>query len=151
MLDVIIAVREPGRLKPDWSSRFLLPEIPEIGSYITINRPGESAPWGEDMVVKKVWWMLFNPNGNSTENSPDHVGTVKQIIVLCEAALGPFSTKSWRNAHEGRTGVQTFEVARFAWEQERDSGVQSQLAKKLMHWPDAPKRGKPGPKGGGKE
>ena len=151
MLDVIIAVREPGRLKPDWSGRFELPEIPAVGSYITINRPGEAAPWGEEMIVKKIWWMLFNPNAAKADGGREPRGQVKQIVVVCEAALGPFSTKAWRKAHEGRSGVQTFEVSRFSWKPDRDAESQTALARKLMGWPGVSKFGKKlGPVDGGK-
>jgi hypothetical protein len=150
MLEVIIAVREPGRLKPDTSARFELPEIPAIGSYITVNRPGESAPWGEEMIVKKIWWILHSPSGSTVEDSPEHIGTAKQIIVLCEAAIGPFSTKSWRRAHEGRPGVQAFEVSRFSWEPEQDPGIRSRLAMELIDWADGSKPSRGGYGGEGK-
>ncbi|UQR60248.1 hypothetical protein LRP30_24845 [Bradyrhizobium sp. C-145] len=36
---VVIVVREVGKLNPEYSLEFELPEIPTIGSYISINRP----------------------------------------------------------------------------------------------------------------
>ncbi|HEY2178308.1 MAG TPA: hypothetical protein VGH15_06975 [Caulobacteraceae bacterium] len=148
MVEVIIAVREPGRMKPDWLAPFDLPEIPAVGSYITINHPGERAPWGEEMVVKRIWWQLFSPltgeqNGEPTTTAEAR-GSVRQIIVLCEAAVGPYSTKGWRRAHEGKTGIHAFEVSRFAWESGKESPIQSRIAKRLMQWRNpSPRKPKP--------
>ncbi len=38
MVNVILVVREPGNLKPEYSLEFELPEVPAIGSYISIQR-----------------------------------------------------------------------------------------------------------------
>jgi|GEM_PF-4143095 len=42
---VVIVVREVGKLNPEYSLEFELPEIPTIGSYISINRPDNPDPY----------------------------------------------------------------------------------------------------------
>jgi hypothetical protein len=54
--DATAAVSGCLRLKPDFALDFDLPEIPTVGSYISIQRPEHEAEWGEDVVVRKVWW-----------------------------------------------------------------------------------------------
>jgi hypothetical protein len=114
MTEVIIVVREPGRLKPDFSLKFDLPEIPAVGSYISINRPDERDPLGEDMIVRKVWWRLFHPiiAGLVSGAEAERAGTVKEIFVECDPAIGPYSTASWRRGLKGRDRVEEFEVSR---------------------------------------
>ncbi len=46
MVQIVVVVREPDRLKPDYSLRFDLPEIPKTGSYILIQRPDLPEPFG---------------------------------------------------------------------------------------------------------
>ena len=41
---VIVIVRESGRLKPDYSLEFDLPDIPAVGSYLSIQRPDKPRP-----------------------------------------------------------------------------------------------------------
>jgi len=48
-LHVIIVVREEGRLKLDYSLEFEVPEVPAVGSYISIRRQDKREPWGEDL------------------------------------------------------------------------------------------------------
>ncbi len=47
MVKINLVVRELGKLKPDYSLDFELPEVPAIGSYISIQRPDHPEPfWG---------------------------------------------------------------------------------------------------------
>jgi hypothetical protein len=39
MTRVIIIVREAGKLKPDYSLDFDLPEVPQVGAYVSMHRP----------------------------------------------------------------------------------------------------------------
>jgi hypothetical protein len=126
MVDVIIVVREVGRLKPDYSLKFDLPEVPAVGSYVSINRPDVRDPLGEDMIVRKVWWRLFHPvtDGVVDEDQAERAGVVKEIFVECEPALGPYSSSSWQRALKGRRGVEEFEVERFRFPELPDDGPQ---------------------------
>ena len=55
MTRVRIVVREVGRKKPDYSLDFDLPEIPKIGSYISIRRPDTPEGYDdEDLIVRQV-------------------------------------------------------------------------------------------------
>jgi hypothetical protein len=44
MVKVHIVIRQIGRLKPDYSLDFELPEVPRIGDYISIHRPDRPEP-----------------------------------------------------------------------------------------------------------
>jgi hypothetical protein len=61
MVQINLVVRELGRLKPDYSLDFELPEVPAVGSYISIQRLDHPEPYGEDVIVRKVWWRLKHP------------------------------------------------------------------------------------------
>ena len=117
MINVTVIVREVGGLKPDYSLNFILPVIPRIGEYISIQRSEKLKPLGEDMVVSKVWWRLSHPetsNFTSTDE-PKKIGSVDDIFVECAPAVGPYSSDSWRASLERsvNSGVtETFEVAR---------------------------------------
>lgn len=113
MPKVIVAVREVGRQKIDYSLVFDLPEIPRVGEYISVTRP-DVAPWTEDFVVRKVWWQLNYPNSDGYRENDDERGTVADILVLCDQAIGPQSADRWRDGLERRresgTEVEEFDV-----------------------------------------
>lgn len=116
---VEIVVREPGRKKPDYSLTFDLPEIPRVGDYISIQRPDKPDPYGEDMIVRHIWWRLKHAETGSAAASPAKVGGIDEVWIECEPALSPYSSDSWRNLLEGsRTGrgsiIEEFDVERFS-------------------------------------
>jgi hypothetical protein len=114
---VIVFVREFGKLKPDFSLNFDLPEVPAIGSYISIQRPDNPEPFGEDLIVRKVWWRLKHPETAGFASQPAKIGSVKEIFVECDPALSPYSSDSWRRLAEGAKSrgveVEAFKVSRF--------------------------------------
>jgi hypothetical protein len=116
MARVLIVVREVGRLKPDYSLDFELPEVPAVGAYISIHRPDKPEPYGEDMIVEKVWWQLSHPETAGFGGDPPKVGKLKEIVVECVPAIGPHSSDHWRDMLEGYrargTDVPEFEIAR---------------------------------------
>jgi hypothetical protein len=116
MVDVVLVVRELGKLKPDYSLHFSLPEVPAVGSYISINRPDHRDPYGEDVIVRQVWWRLFHPITAGVVSGPaaERAGQVKEIFVECEIAMGPYASGEWRRSYEGRPGVEEFEVSRLS-------------------------------------
>jgi hypothetical protein len=116
MVHVLIVVREVGRLNPDYSLDFDLPEVPAVGSYISIHRPDKPEPYGEDMIVEKVWWRLSHPETAGFGSDTPKVGKVKEIMVECVQAIGPYSSDKWRDmleAHRARGAeIPEFEIAR---------------------------------------
>jgi hypothetical protein len=95
MVQVNIVVLEIGKLKPDFSLDFELPEVPAVGSYISILRPDTPEPYGEDLVVRKIWWRLKHPETRDSEASPAKIGSFHEIFVECNQAAGPYSSESW--------------------------------------------------------
>jgi hypothetical protein len=116
MVKVTVLVREVGKLKPDFEVDFDLPEIPTVGSYISIQRPEHEAEWGEDVVVRKVWWRLKHPETAAHASDPPGFGTVRQIIAECDVATSPWSSDKWlKSADAARAegmNVEAFEVQR---------------------------------------
>lgn len=100
MTEVVIVVRDVGRLKPDFSLKFSLPAVPRVGEYISIFRP-DSAPHTEDLVVRKVWWRLDQDETSQSQPVDKEVaGRVRDIVVECDPAIGPYATASWRQKLE---------------------------------------------------
>jgi hypothetical protein len=98
MVQVIVVVRELGKRKPHYSLRFDLPEVPKIGSYLSINRPDTPEPYSEDLVVRAVWWRLFHPEiGPVVPNGNEKIGGGIEIFVECDPAIGPYAKDSWRD------------------------------------------------------
>lgn len=118
MVRVIVVVRELGGLKPDYSLNFDLPEVPSIGSYISVQRPDKPEPFGEDLIVRKIWWRLKHPKTGVTASQPAKIGSLTEIFVECDPALSPYSSDDWRRLAEGGKNrgidVEEFEVARFS-------------------------------------
>lgn len=115
MIRVNIVIREVGKLKPDYSLEFDLPEVPSVGSYISIQRPDKPKPYGEDMIVRQVWWRLNHPETAGYGTEPLKVGDLGEIMVECEPAIGPYSSDAWRESLEMQSGharIEQFEVAR---------------------------------------
>ena len=118
MVKINLVVRELNRLKPDYSLNFELPEVPAIGSYISIQRPDHPEPYGEDVVVRRIWWRLKHPETATLSSNPPKIGAVNEIFVECEVAIGPYSSDAWlKSANAGKArgaNVEEFDVERFA-------------------------------------
>ena len=118
MLEIVVVVRELGRLKPDYSLHFTVPEVPAIGSYLSIQRPDHPEPFGEDLIVRRVWWRLAHPETGGVGSDPPKQGGVTEIFVECDQALSPYSSDRWRQmleaARERGAEVEEFEVSRFS-------------------------------------
>lgn len=112
-----IVVREVGRTKPDYSLEFDAPSVPEIGSYISIQRP-DAEHHTEDLVVRHVWWTLHHPETGGYGTNPPKLGSLVEILVECDQAIGPYSRDHWRAgleaARERGIEVEEFNVSRFA-------------------------------------
>jgi hypothetical protein len=116
MVKINLVVRELGKLKPDYSLDFELPEVPAMGSYISIQRPDHPEPYGEDVIVRKIWWRLKHSETVAQSSTPPKVGTVNEILVECDVAKGPYSSDDWLKWADAGTArganVEEFEVAR---------------------------------------
>jgi hypothetical protein len=121
MVQLILIVRDVGKLKPDYSLNFELPEVPDVGSYISVQRPDQPDPFGEDLIVRKVWWRLDHPETGGFAADVSKIGSVREIYVECEVALSPYSSDDWRRVAEGAKSrgidVEEFEVARVSFRQ----------------------------------
>jgi len=113
-----LVVREIGRTKPDYSLEFEAPTLPSIGSYISIHRPDAENGHTEDVVVRHIWWRLHHPETGGFGSDPAKVGSLVDIQVECDPAIGPHSRDRWRasleSARERGIEVEEFNVARFA-------------------------------------
>jgi len=99
-MQIIVVIREPGGPSPDYSLKFEVPVVPQIGAYLSIHRPDTPEPFGEDMVVRQVWWRLHHPETAGATMAPGKVGSVVEIFVECEPAIGPYSSERWRKSVE---------------------------------------------------
>lgn len=118
---VVVVVREVGNVKPDYSLDFDLPAVPKAGDYISIQRPDKPKPYGEDVIVKQVWWRLEHPETSGFGIGQPKIGKVEEVIIECEPAIGPWSSDQWRDSLERqreRGEVREFEVARLSIRQD---------------------------------
>jgi hypothetical protein len=116
VVEVTIVVRELGRSKPDYSLKFSLPALPRPGDYISVFRP-DKPRHSEDVVVRKVWWHLHHGETRGVvSNNDEIVGRVKDIVIECEQAIGPYAGDRWRDvlerADERGILVERFDVER---------------------------------------
>jgi hypothetical protein len=113
----IVVVREVGRTKPEYSLEFEAPEVPAVGSYLSIARP-DTEYHTEDLIVRHVWWRLHHPETGPSESTPPKVGSVVDIQVECDQALGPHSRDQWRStleaARERGVEIEEFNLSRFS-------------------------------------
>jgi hypothetical protein len=116
MVKINLVVRELGGLKRDYVLDFDLPEVPAVRSYISIQRPEHQAEWGEDVIVRKVWWRLKHLETAAHASNPPKLGTVREIFVECDIATSPWSSDRWLKSAEAArargVNVEAFEVAR---------------------------------------
>jgi hypothetical protein len=114
MVEIIIVVREPESLAPEFSLHFELPEVPRIGDYISIRRElDQREPHGEDVIVRHVWWRLVHPETHGFQSSEEpSVGSLVEIFVECDPATGPYSSESWSQRWAGNPHVEPFNVVR---------------------------------------
>ena len=121
-MQIVVVIREAGSLKPDYSLEFDLPAIPRQGDYISIQRPNLPWPFGEDLIVRQIWWRLKYPETRAVgEASEKALGNTDEIIVECEPAIGPWSSDKWRASLENHCcegKIPEFEIARLSIRQD---------------------------------
>lgn len=118
LIEVLIVVRERDRAKPEYSINFALPALPRAGDYISVYRP-DSPTHTEDLVVRKVWWHLrYDDVSGFGDSDEPMVGRVREIMVECDQAIGPYARDHWRDGlerHEERGNViERFDVERLS-------------------------------------
>lgn len=118
MIRFTLVVREIGRMKPDYSLEFEAPELPREGEYLSIQRPDKQPPYGEDVVVRNVWWRLNHPETGGFSSDTPKVGKVNEVFVECDPVIGPYSSDHWRDmltgARERGTDIEDMEVERLS-------------------------------------
>jgi hypothetical protein len=100
MIKFTIVVRELDNLNPDYWLNFEAPSVPNIGTYISINRLDERKPLGEDLIVRQVWSRFHHPETHGFASGPPATGKLVETFVECDQALGPYSSPKWRKRLE---------------------------------------------------
>lgn len=118
MIEFHLISREIGRLKPDFSLLMQAPAVPREGDYISVSRPDNVGPYGEDFIVRKVWWRFTHPETAGYGTGPEKKGSLNELFVECDPAVGPWSGAQWRKYHQ-RPDVHEMEVARIDVGEER--------------------------------
>lgn len=124
MIDVLVIIREPGREKPMSTYRFQLPSLPRIGDYLSICGPDIRPPFGEDVIVKHIWWRLQHPSAGATIYDDTAIGRVEEIFVECDIAQGPYASSTWKKqaatARAKGVEVEEFGISRISIAQDND-------------------------------
>jgi len=113
MVRFLVVVRESGRLEPDYSLEFEAAMLPREGDYLSVQRPDHERPFGEDMIVAKIWWRFSHPETGGFASDPPAVGRLDEIFVECVPAVGPWSSDRWRDGL-ARSGAPELELSRFS-------------------------------------
>ncbi|MCI4678293.1 hypothetical protein K9U39_07890 [Rhodoblastus acidophilus] len=101
MVKAKVVVRDLDRSKPFHELDFELPEIPAIGSYLSIRRPDAAPPFGEDFVVHAVWWRLSHPAAGAEGGGAAEGGKLQEILIECGPATSPYSSDEWLRWADG--------------------------------------------------
>ena len=118
MFKVTLVFVPPGGGEADYSLEMMVPALPREGDYITVLRSGAPAIdddhiGSEDFIVRRVWWNFDYPDDGKMSHTAGEgpVGTVTQIGIECEFAIGAYSSK----AHKAGAGpkAQTFEASAY--------------------------------------
>lgn len=104
MFKVSLVVVPPGGGEADYSLDMMMPALPREGDYISVLRSG-GAPkddkhiGSEDFIVRRVWWMLDWPDDGQISHTAGEgpVGTVTQIGIECEYAIGHYSSQAHKD------------------------------------------------------
>ena len=97
MTQIILVVRQVGRLTPEYQLTLDVPEIPRRGDYISVNRPDAPEPYGEDFIVREIGWRFKDTNPGVIGADTDKPGKLTEITVEVDQAIGPYSSDRWRD------------------------------------------------------
>jgi hypothetical protein len=111
LTNIVICIRQPGRLEiEDWCT-IDVPEVPNVGDYISLSSLDVREPLSEDCIVRHVWWRL-----KRGADGPDSVGSTIETLVECDVAIGPYASKAWqervRLVRSWGIPIEVFDVAR---------------------------------------
>lgn len=98
-IKVIIVVRKSGKTSPEYCLEFELNVLPKIGEYISIRRPGDESGNTEDLVVRHVWWTFEAADEDGSSDNRLR-GSLVDVMVECDKAIGPYSSSKWRKQLE---------------------------------------------------
>lgn len=113
----LLVVREVPQMTPDYSLVFDTPELPRVGDCLSVRRPDKLYGHTEDVIVRNIWWRLDHPETGSVSSEEPKVGSIADIQVECDPALGPHSSDSWRAIYEpylGQGQVEEFNIRRYS-------------------------------------
>jgi|SRR5665213_2380860 hypothetical protein len=88
MEKITIVVRKTGSLEPDHSLNFEVPSLPRVGNYLSIHRDDAPRPFGEDLIVRQVWWRMEYPAVND-DRSGASVGKLRRSLSNAPKPSGP--------------------------------------------------------------
>ena len=100
----------PGGGEANYSLDFDLPALPRVGDYLSITRPGETGTY--DFKVRQIWWHLDYPDNKPyriVDEDPVVYGSVKELVVECEFAIGPSSCEEHKRECKGMRGITKIE------------------------------------------
>ena len=78
-------------------------------------RPLESYD-DEDLIVRQVRWRLDHPETGTVASPDAKIGRIREILVECDPALGPWARDRWRElmerAKQRGAEIEDFDVLR---------------------------------------
>ena len=142
MPEVNIVVREIGSTKLDYSLLFTLPNVPCVGDYISVHREDTPTPHGEDLVVRSIWWRLETSEVRIAPPAETaQPGDVREIVVECDPAIGPYSSDRWRDSLEAAkkrgVAVEEFDIMRFSVRERDLPKPEKKMPRKRKPRPDS--------------
>lgn len=100
MVDATLVFVPAGGGEADYQLTFELPGVPDKGDYISITRP--DADGTIDFIVRRTWWHLHSPHeGAYAGDEGIEPGEVRELVVECAYAIGPYSTDQHERAAQG--------------------------------------------------
>ena len=88
------------------------PALPREGDYPSVQRDDHERPFGDEMIVAKLWWRFCYPETGPVQSDPPE-GWLDEVIVEGIPAVGPWSSDQWRD-DLARFGAPEFEVSRLS-------------------------------------
>ena len=98
MVKVTIVIRKLGKTEVEYSLPFSLPEIPQIGHYISLFRSDNKERSRDDLIVRHVWWHIEHPTpaAGGYGSDAEKEGHEREIMVECDHAYGPYLVEDHR-------------------------------------------------------
>jgi hypothetical protein len=118
-VQINLVMREIGGLRPDWSVRVDVPEVPRVGDLISVHRADCLTDHSDDGIVKKVWWRIDDFGRRAiVSDQTDIAGELREVVVECAPAIGPWSADHHHDALDAAAAsgvaVERFEIERLS-------------------------------------